>query len=386
LISYSFMLKYYNIIDFVNVLFPGSNTIHLHEPRFVGNERAYVLDAIDSTFVSSVGPYVNKFEEMMCEITGSKYAVAVVNGTAALHIALKLSGVQPGDLVITQPLSFIATCNAITYCGAEPVFIDVDADRLGMSADALENLLLEVEMINGNAVHIPSGRKISACVPMHTFGFPVEIDRIVDLCSRFDIPVVEDAAESLGSTYKGKHTGTFGLLGTYSFNGNKTVTSGAGGIIVTDDEKLGKMARHITTTAKIPHRWEFTHDQIGYNYRCPNLNAALACAQLEQLSWYLENKRKTALEYKEFFRNSDIKFVTEPDDSVANYWLNAIILPNKTERDRFLNETNDSGIMTRPVWTLLNHLTMYQNAITCDLSNSEWIADRLVNLPSSVRV
>ncbi len=386
MISYSFMLKYYNIIDFVNVLFPGSNTIHLHEPRFVGNERAYVLDAIDSTFVSSVGPYVNKFEEMMCEITGSKYAVAVVNGTAALHIALKLSGVQPGDLVITQPLSFIATCNAITYCGAEPVFIDVDADRLGMSADALENLLLEVEMINGNAVHIPSGRKISACVPMHTFGFPVEIDRIVDLCSRFDIPVVEDAAESLGSTYKGKHTGTFGLLGTYSFNGNKTVTSGAGGIIVTDDEKLGKMARHITTTAKIPHRWEFTHDQIGYNYRCPNLNAALACAQLEQLSWYLENKRKTALEYKEFFRNSDIKFVTEPDDSVANYWLNAIILPNKTERDRFLNETNDSGIMTRPVWTLLNHLTMYQNAITCDLSNSEWIADRLVNLPSSVRV
>ena len=377
----------YEVTDFIRGLYGKQAHIPLHEPRFRGNEREYVLDAIDSTFVSSVGAYVDRFESMMREITGASHAVAVVNGTAALHVALKLAGVEPGDLVLTQPLTFIATCNAISYLGAEPYFVDVDRGRLGMSPNALESLLKQDIVVRGGlAFHRASGRKVAACVPMHTFGFPVEIDRIVEVCSSHGIKVVEDAAESLGSLYKGRHTGTFGTLGTFSFNGNKTVTSGGGGIVVTDDEKLGKRAKHITTTAKIPHRWEYRHDETGFNYRCPNLNAALACAQLEQLNSFIENKRQTASMYRDFFGKLGLTMVTEQPDSHANYWLNTLLLPGPDDRDLFLKMTNSSGIMTRPVWRLMHHLPMFQHCLRMPLDESEWVAARALNIPSSVRV
>lgn len=378
---------YSDLVKFIRELYPHKDYVHLHEPCFIGNERKYVLDAIDSTFVSSVGAYVDRFEQMMRDITGAKCAVAVVNGTAALHIALKLAGVKPGDLVITQPLTFIATCNAISYLNAQPLFIDVDKGRLGLSPDALSAYLTDNATVIGNgAVDKKSGQTIAACVPMHTFGFPAEIDRIVEICNQWKIPVIEDAAESLGSVYKNKQTGTFGLLGTYSFNGNKTVTAGGGGVIVTDDAELGKLAKHITTTAKVPHRWEFKHDQVGYNYRCPNINAALACAQLEQLDFYIVNKRNTATEYAAFFENSTYTFVQEQPDSYANYWLNTLILADKDEQTNFLTATNDAGIMTRPAWELMHRLPMFSSAPRGPINHSEWLADRIVNLPSSVRI
>lgn len=380
------MLKFQDTISFVKKLYPEQDFIPLHEPRFLGNEKKYLMDTIDSTFVSSVGAYVDLFEKMMREYTGAKYAVAVVNGTAALHMAMMLAGVKRGDLVVTQALSFIATCNAISYIGAEPTFVDIDKNRLGMSADAFENFLKDVQVVDGQAIHTPSGKRVGACVPMHTFGFPVEIDRIAALCEQYHIPLVEDAAESLGTTYQNKHTGTFGLLGTYSFNGNKTITCGGGGIIVTNDDALGKMAKHLTTQAKVPHRWDFVHDHIGYNYRCPNLNAALACAQLEQLETFLANKRQTSAAYQEFFKNQDIHFVSEPEGSRSNYWLNAVLLSDKTERDQFLTETNDNGVMTRPVWALMNRLEMFKDCSHDGLENSIYVEERLVNIPSSVRI
>lgn len=374
------------ISDFIRSRYPGQDFIPLHEPRFSDKDKAYVMDAIDSTFVSSVGAYVDKFEAMCRDYTGATYAIAVVNGTAALHMALMLAGVQRGDLVITQALSFIATCNAISYIGAEPAFIDVDLKHAGMSATALEAFLNDVEIRNGVPVHLPTGKKVAACVPMHTFGHPVEIDTIVSLCDRYGIPVVEDAAESIGSTYKGKHTGTYGLLGTFSFNGNKTVTCGGGGIIITNDAQLAKQAKHLTTQAKVPHRWEFVHDQIGYNYRCPNLNAALACAQMEQLDAFIADKRATAQAYEAFFGSLHIPFLSEPAHSFSNYWLNAILLKDKEERDAFLTWTNDNGVMTRPVWALMTHLEMFRNCYHDSLENSRYIEDRLVNIPSSVRL
>ncbi len=360
--------------------------IPLHAPQFGGNEKKYLEKTIDSTFVSSVGPFVDRFEQMIQEYTGAKYAIAVVNGTAALHMGLMLAGTERGDLVITQALSFIATCNAISYIGAEPCFVDVDPKNLGLSVDALKQFLQKVEIKNGKAIHLPSGKKIAACVPMHTFGLPTEIDKIVALCSEYGIPVVEDAAESLGSIYKEKHTGTFGKIGTYSFNGNKTITCGGGGIIVTNDSAIGKMAKHLTTQSKVPHRWEFVHDHIGYNYRCPNLNAALACAQMEQLEGFIENKRETAHHYEEFFAESNIGFVSEPKESRSNYWLNAVLLSSAAERDHFLQETNDNEVMTRPVWELMQRLPMFRDCIHDDLTNSIDIASRLVNIPSSVRI
>ncbi len=376
---------YNDVISFIRKTFnTPSDFIPLHEPRFIGNEKKYVMDTIDSTFVSSVGQYVDRFEGMMREYTGAKHAIAVVNGTAALHISLILAGVKKDDLVITQALSFIATSNAISYIGAEPVFIDVDPKRLGMSADALRTFLINVELINGIAIHKPTGRKIAACVPMHTFGHPVEIDTIVSLCTKYNIPVVEDAAESLGSTYKGQQTGTFGLLGTYSFNGNKTITCGGGGIIVTNDDKLGELAKHLTTQAKVPHRWEYVHDYIGYNYRCPNLNSALACAQLEQLDIFIENKRITANKYKTFFNQPNINFIGEPEHSKSNYWLNAILLPTYEERNMFLTETNNQQVMTRPIWALMHRLDMFKHCIHDGLATSIDIENRLVNIPSSV--
>jgi aminotransferase in exopolysaccharide biosynthesis len=361
--------------------------IPLHEPRFVGNDRKYVLEAIDSTFVSSVGKYVDRFEEMIREYTGAKYAVATVNGSAALHMSLILAGVSRDDLVITQPLSFIATCNCISYIGAEPLFVDVDMHTMGLSAAKLEVFLKEkTEIVNGSTYHILTGKRIAACVPMHTFGHPVEIDKIVELCSKYQIALVEDAAESIGSKYNGKHTGMFGLFGTFSLNGNKTITCGGGGVLITKDEKLGKLAKHLTTQAKIPHKWEFVHDHIGYNYRLPNLNAALASAQMEKLDEFISNKRELAHQYKILFEGSEIKFMEEPTNTFSNYWLNAILLKNKEERNKFLAFTNDRKVMTRPAWSLMNKLEMFKNCTCENIDNAIDIENRLVNLPSSVKI
>ncbi|HNU53972.1 MAG TPA: LegC family aminotransferase [Candidatus Syntrophosphaera sp.] len=375
------------IIDFIRSLYPDRDFIPLHEPHFGGNEKKYLEDCIDSTFVSSVGKYVDRFEEMIREFTGAKRAVATVNGTAALHIALLLAGVRRNDLVITQPLTFIATCNAISYCGAEPVFIDIDKQTLGLSADALEAWLAANSVLEGESCyHIGSRQRLAACVPMHTFGHPCQIDRIVEICERYYIPVVEDSAESIGSYYKGRHTGTFGKLGIFSFNGNKTITTGGGGMIITDDDELGKLAKHITTTAKVPHPWEFVHDMTGYNYRLPNVNAALGCAQMEQLPQILANKRETARLYQEFFAGMDgVTYIPEPRDCVSNYWLNVVLMWDRKIRDDFLKQSNTSKVMTRPAWTLMNKLSMFSKAIAGSLEISEDIESCLVNIPSSVR-
>jgi perosamine synthetase len=375
------------IIDFIRGLYQTSEFIPLHEPKFVGNEKAYVIDCIDSTFVSSVGKYVDRFEQMMAEYTGAKYAIATVNGTAALHIALKLVGVNQGDEVITQPLSFIATCNAISYCGATPVFVDVDRDTLGMSPVSLHSFLAgNTTQTSEGCINKTTRRKISAVVPMHTFGLPCRIDEIAKICEEFGIPLIEDAAESLGSYYQGRHTGTFGKLAAFSFNGNKTITTGGGGMIITDDEALAKRAKHITTTAKQPHPYEFIHDAIGYNYRLPNINAALGCAQMESLLQLLESKRLIASAYAEFFSASNFTFVEEPAQANSNYWLNALILKDRQARDLFLKELNGAGVMARPVWRLMNELTMFKDCQSTDLSNARWLEERVVNIPSSARV
>ncbi|MGF1923208.1 MAG: LegC family aminotransferase [Bacteroidia bacterium] len=377
-----------NIAQFVKSKFPDQDFIPLHAPLFIGNERKYLLDTIDSTFVSSVGAYVNRFEEMMCEITGAAYAIAIVNGTNALHLALLLADVESGDEVISQSLTFVATCNAISYIGATSVFVDVDLDTMGMSPVSLNAFLIENAELraDGFSYNIKTGKRLKACVPMHTFGLPCRIDEIAEICSRWNIVLVEDSAESIGSYYKGKHTGVFGKLGTFSFNGNKTITCGGGGALITNDERLATRAKHISTQAKVPHQWEFVHDEIGYNYRMPNLNAALACAQLEQLEAYVANKRELAIEYQTFFDDLEITFCAEIEDAKANYWLNALLLKDRAERDNFLTYINNRGVMARPVWELMHRLPMFKNAQKTDLRNSEWIADRLVNIPSSVRL
>lgn len=379
--------KYQEVIDFIRSLYHTTEFIPLHEPKFVGNERAYVLDCIDSTFVSSVGKYVDRFEQMMAEYTGAKYAVATVNGTAALHIALKLAGVNHNDEVITQSLSFVATCNAISYCGAKPVFVDVDRATLGLSPSSLRDFLsVNATKTLDGCVNKTTGRKISAVVPMHTFGHPCRIDEISTVCEEFGITLIEDAAESLGSYYQGKHTGTFGKLAAFSFNGNKTITTGGGGMIITNDEALARRAKHITTTAKQPHPYEFVHDEIGYNYRLPNLNAALGCAQMEILPRLLESKRAIASSYIGFFANSVLDFVKEPTQAHSNYWLNALVLEDKPARELFLKELNDAGVMSRPIWRLMNELTMFNDCQSADLSNSKWLEERVVNIPSSARL
>lgn len=411
-------VDYQSVIDFIRSLYPNRETIPLHEPYFGGNEKKYVLDCIESTFVSSVGKYVERFEEMIRDFTGTKYAIATVNGTSALHIALKLAGVGQGDLVLTQPLTFIATCNAITYCGAEPIFVDIDPETLGMSPDSLELWLSANTIIQDDAcylkevqestnlhelsqieelqesfevnsskfVKICGLKKIAACVPMHTFGHPCKIDQIIEICNRYHIPVVEDAAESIGSYYKGKHTGTFGKLGILSFNGNKTITTGGGGMILTDDDQLGPLAKHITTTAKKAHPWKFEHDMIGYNYRLPNINAALGCAQMEMLPEILKNKRNTAQIYQSYFKTiADIEFITEPKECISNYWLNAILLKNVEEREAFLEQTNSQKVMCRPAWILMNKLKMFNQCLKAEIPMSELIESKLVNIPSSYR-
>ncbi len=376
--------QHQKVVDFIRNLYQTSEFIPLHEPKFVGNEKAYLIDCIDSTFVSSVGRYVDKFEQLMAEYTGAKYAIATVNGTAALHIALELVGVNQGDEVITQPLSFIATCNAISYCGAKPIFVDVDLDTLGMSPVSLKLFLsANATKTSTGCINKKTGKKIAAVVPMHTFGHPCRIDEIAKICEEFGIPLIEDAAESLGSYYQGRHTGTFGKLAAFSFNGNKTITTGGGGMIITDDEVIAKRAKHITTTAKQPHSYEFVHDEIGYNYRLPNINAALGCAQMESLPKILESKRVVAEAYGEFFRDINLTFVNEPDLAHANYWLNALVLKDIEARECFLNELNAAGVMTRPIWRLMNELKMFSDCQSSDLPNAKWLEERVVNIPSS---
>jgi len=374
------------IVDFIQDIYGAKDFLPLHEPRFIGNEKKYINEAIDSTFVSSVGKYVTQFEEMMAKFVGSKYAIATSNGTSALHIGLKLVGVDENSEVITQPLTFIATANAITYCNAKPIFVDVDRDTLGLSASKLKSFLEENTFVNenGECINKASNKVIKACVPMHTFGHVCKIDEIVALCDEYNIAVVEDAAESLGSYYKGQHTGTFGKVGIFSFNGNKVITTGGGGMIVTDDEALAKRAKHITTTAKVPHPYEYIHDEVGYNYRLTNLAAALGVAQMESLELFVEKQRDLAFKYQTFFKDLDIEFIREPKDSTSNYWLNAVLLKDKESRDAFLKYTNDNGVMTRSIWRLMNKLEMFKDAQCGDLSNAEWLEDRVVNISSSV--
>jgi len=375
------------IVDFIKQTFKTTEFVPLHEPKFIGNEKKYLNDCIDSTFVSSVGKYVEKFEKDFASFVGTKYAVATVNGTAALHIALKIADVKEDDEVITQALSFIATCNAISYCAAKPIFLDVDLDTLGLSPDALKNFLqTNCKIIDNKCINQTTKKTIKACVPMHTFGHSCKIDEIKEICKSWNITLIEDCAESLGSFYKGKHTGTFGQIAAFSFNGNKIITSGGGGAIVTDDEKIAKRAKHITTTAKIPHLYEYVHDEIAYNYRLPNINAALLVAQMENLSKFLENKRELAKIYKEFFSKLEIKFIQEPKNSKSNYWLQAVIFDNLKQRDEFLEFSNKNDVMTRPIWRLINELEMYKNCQKDDLTNSKYLEQRVVNIPSSVRV
>jgi perosamine synthetase len=372
-------------LDFIRNMYGSEGTIPLHEPRFIGNEKKYLNSCIDSTIVSSTGKFVEEFEKKIAKYTGTKYAVATCNGTSALHVALILANVTNNDEVITQPLTFVATCNAISYCGAEPIFIDVDKDTMGLSPSALQAFLEKNTTIqNENCINNNTGKIIKACMPMHTFGHPCRIDEIKDICDKYKILLVEDAAESLGSFYKDEHVGTFGQMGVISFNGNKIITSGGGGCILTNDEMLAKRAKHMTTTAKVPHKWEYIHDVIGYNYRMPNLNAALLVAQLENLDIFLESKRELAMAYKSFFSDKECHFFEEPIQSKSNYWLNIIILKDIEQRDLFLNEANSKGILVRPIWTLMNKLTIFKNSQCSELVNAEWFEKRVVNIPSSI--
>ncbi len=383
--------EYQDFIQFVRKLYnEPEGPIYLHEPRFRGNEKKYLNECIDSTFVSSVGKFVDLFEQKITEYTGAKYAVAAVNGTAALHISLILSGVQTDDEVITQPLTFIATANAIHYTGAKHVFIDVDKDTLGLSPEKLKHFLKTSTITQSSkstnqpeCINKFTRKRIAACIPMHTFGHPCSIDEIKEICNKYNIPLVEDAAESLGSFYKNQHTGTFGDLGVLSFNGNKTITTGGGGMIITDNPDFAKRARHLTTQAKIPHKWDFVHDEIGYNYRLTNIQAAVGVAQMEQLPDILKSKREIAEKYHDFFKHSSVKFITETKNAQSNYWLNAILLKDRIERDKFLEYTNSKGILTRPVWELMTRLEMFKNCRTGNIENAEWLADRIVNIPSS---
>lgn len=379
---------YNNVIDFIRQTFQQpEGVVPLHAPCFIGNEKKYLNECIDSTFVSSVGKFVDRFEEMVAEYTGAKKAVVCVNGTNALHLAMLLGGVEQNDEVITQPLTFVATANAISYIGAHAVFLDVDLDTMGLSPVKMREWLKKnAEIKGGECFNKNTGRRIKACIPMHTFGHPVHLDELVEVCEDYHLNLLEDAAESIGSFYKGKHTGTFGKIGAISFNGNKTITTGGGGMLLFMDEELGKYAKHITTQAKVPHRWEFVHDHIGYNYRMPNINAALGCAQMEHLQEFVDNKRDLAQKYAAYFKNSDVTFFIEPAECKSNYWLNVVLLKDKSARDQFLEETNDAGVMTRPIWQLMNRLPMFKDCQCGDLSNAEWLEARVVNIPSSVRL
>ena len=375
------------IVDYIKELY-GQDFVPLSVPQFIGNEKKYLNECIDTTFVSSVGKFVDRFEEDMAAYTGAKRAVVCVSGTNALHMAMMMAGVERDDEVLTQALTFIATCNAISYIGACPVFIDVDKQTMGLSPDAVKAWLVShAEVKNGQCYNKQTGRRVKSCVPMHTFGHPVRIEELAAICAEWHIELVEDAAESIGSRYKGKHTGLFGKVGVLSFNGNKTITTGGGGMLLFNDEELGAQAKHLTTQAKIPHRWEFRHDHIGYNYRMPNINAALGCAQLEHLDEYVADKRATAAAYADYFKQvDDIQFFTEPEYCFSNYWLNAVILKDRESQQAFLQYTNDHDVMTRPIWELMSRLPMFEHCQHDDLVNTIFFADRVVNIPSSVRL
>ena len=372
------------IITFIRDTFKTNDFIPLHEPTFSGSELAYVSETINSTYVSSVGKFVDEFELKVQKYTGSAKAVATVNGTAALHAAMHIIGVRTGDFVITQALTFVATCNALYHMGAEPILLDVSKKSLSLSPLALEEFLNEfAELRKEGCFHKDSQRRISAVVPMHTFGHPAELDELLAVCAKWNLPLVEDAAESLGSFYKGRHTGTIGSLGVISFNGNKIITTGGGGMVLCQSGELGDKVKHITTTAKVSHPYEFYHDESGFNYRLPNLNSALGCAQMESLTQFLATKRELASKYQNFFVNSGYEFVMEPDYAKSNYWLNAVICPDVESRNSLLQSTNQSGVMTRPVWQLMHRLPMFKNAIRDDLITSKCLEKHLVNLPSS---
>jgi perosamine synthetase len=374
----------HGLVDLARSIY-GQGFIPLHRPVFEGNEKQYLADCIDSNFVSSVGAKVTEFEQQVAAFAGSRFAIATVNGTAALHVALQVVGVERGDEVITQALSFIATCNALSYAGAAPVFVDVDRDTMGMSPQALAKFLkAHCVAKEGRAYNRATGKRFAACVPMHTFGHPCRIQEIVRVCDAYGIPVVEDAAESLGSYVDARHTGTFGRLATLSFNGNKVVTTGGGGMVITDDEGLAKRAKHLTTTAKVPHPYEFVHDEVGYNYRLPNLNAALGCAQMEKLPQMLVVKADVAARYQEFCRQHGLQFASARPGTTSNHWLNAVVLETLAERDAFLEYSNAHEVMARPIWRLMTRLDMYQHCQHDGLANSLWLEERVVNLPSSV--
>ncbi|PSB80699.1 aminotransferase DegT [Photobacterium damselae subsp. damselae] len=378
------LMKASSIVEFVRDTYKTDEFIPLHAPTFNGNEKAYVMETIESTFVSSVGKFVDDFELKIKSYTGTARAVATVNGTAALHAALHMANVRRGDLVITQALTFVATCNALYHMGAEPIFVDVSPVSLGLCPKAVDAFLQEyAEVTDAGCIHKKTGRRIKAIVPMHTFGHPVELDELIAVCLKWNITLVEDAAESLGSFYKGKHTGTFGDFGAVSFNGNKIITTGGGGMVLCKTQELGARTKHVTTTAKVPHPYEFFHDEPGFNYRMPNLNAALGCAQMEVIDQYLKQKRQLAEGYKDFFNGTDFKFVTEPDYAQSNYWLNAVICPDKESREEILSSTNSSGVMTRPIWKLMHRLPAFENAMRGDLTQSEFIENHLINLPST---
>lgn len=365
----------------------GVGPVTLHEPSFSGNEWTYLKECLDSTFVSSVGKFVDRFEDQLTKFTGAKYAVAVVNGTAALHIALKLAGVKTGDEVLIPALTFVATANAVTYCNALPHFVDSEATTLGIDPIKLRDYLLSHTHQRFNqCINTKTGRVIRALVPMHTFGHPVDLDGLLGVAHDFNIALVEDAAESLGSFYHGQHTGTFGLMGTLSFNGNKTITTGGGGAILTNNAELARNAKHLTTTAKLPHAWEFFHDEIGYNYRLPNLNAALGCAQLEQLSKKLFDKKKLFLRYKIVFEQvKGLRLMSEPVKCESNYWLQTLLLDvgSENERNAILKATNDAGFMTRPAWYLMNELAPFKDCPQMDLAVAKSLVRRIINIPSS---
>ena len=380
------MKEFKTITHFIKDLYQTTEFIPLHVPKFRGNEKKYLEECIDTTFVSSVGAYVDEFELKMAEIARTKKAVAVVNGTAGIQVALRLAGVKVGDEVLTQALTFVATANAIVYNNAHPVFLDVDLDTMGLSPKAVSQFLTEyAEIRDDGCYNRTTGRKISACLPMHTFGFPVHLDELIKVCKSWQIPVIEDAAESLGSLYKGKPTGSFGELGVFSFNGNKIATSGGGGAIVSNNIALAEQGKYLTTTAKKPHSYEYFHDQLGYNYRMPNINAALACAQLEQLNEFLEDKRAIAASYESFFGSEGFKFRTELPETKANYWLMCVELSDKTERNAFLEYTNEAGVMTRPIWQLMFRLPMFKDCQRDSQKNAIFLEERIVNIPSSVR-
>ena len=372
-------------IDFVQNLYSTKDFIPLQAPQFNGNERKFIIDTIDSTYVSSVGEYVNCFEKSIENYTGAKHAIATMNGTAALHVALKLSGVKKDTEVITQSLTFVATCNAIRYCGAKPVLIDVDRNTLGLSPEKLNFFLEENCEIreDGFCWNISTNSRILVCLPMHTFGFPVQLDEIEKICFKYNIQLIEDAAESLGSFYKNSHTGTKGKLSIMSFNGNKIITSGGGGMILTSDEELAQKAKHISTTSKLTHEWDFVHDEVGFNYRMPNINAALGLAQMESLQNNLDSKRSIAKSYQTWGKANDFEFINEPKDTKSNYWLNQVLMFDKEQRDAMLKITNLKGVMTRPAWTPMHRLPLNKDCQIGTMENTDWLFDRLVSVPSS---